>query len=328
MSNPFIGRREKVGLGIETTPGTVVAPQGWQKQMSVTLDPKTTVAQDSSGMGVVEDISDSAVTEQWAEGKLDGLVTDLMIGYPLANIFGVVAAALHSSETTVYDNTFTTAETTLPPSLTIARVNPVRSRRFGLGMLSDFEVDIKQNDFIGFTGSISTKAGSSSSETVAFAVENKFTSKHAHLKFAANLAGLGAATEAQIKSMKLKITRKNERFTPIGAIDPVSFDPNAWSVTGSIVARYTDTTLEDIALLNTSQAMSLSIINTDVTIGTSANPSLVFTAPQVRLDPQTLDNNLDKTLSQTFNFTCEFNSTAAYMLKAVLTNMQNGYAHA
>lgn len=438
-NNPFIGRRDAIGVGIEVTAGTGVVPQSWQRHLALTLDPKTTVVQNTSAMGRVENINDSAVTEQWMDGSINGKVTDLTIGYFLLNIFGLIASATHSGESIVYDNTFTVAQAVVPPYLTFARSNPVRSRRFALGQLTDFEIDVKQNDWVQFTSTVTSKMGQSSTETVAFnAAEHEFTSKHVNLKLASTVAGLTAAslaapvlntattattggtlaattyfyvltalnangetlqsneisrvttgststvshswsavagatgyklyrstatttetllttlgavtsytdtgaltpgaavpptanttavTPAQIKSIKLKISRKNERFTPLGVIDPTSFDPDAWGVTGTIVARYTDTVLEDIAMANTAQAMSLAIVNTDTTIGTSTNPALTFTAPQIRLAPQTLDNKLDQTLSQTFNFTGELSLAAGYMLQAVLTNTQNGYAH-
>ncbi|MEC5150870.1 phage tail tube protein [Cryobacterium sp. GrIS_2_6] len=326
--NPYIGRRESIGVGIETVPGTGIAPQAWQRHLALTLDPKTTVVQNKSAMGRIEDINDSAVTEEWVEGSINGKVTDLTIGYFLANIFGSVAPALHPTETTVYDNTFSVSSSAIPPSLTFARVSPVRSRRFAMGTLTDLEIDIKQNDWIQITATVTAKSGVTSTETVAYANENEFTSKHAVTKIAANIAGLTGATALQIKSLKLKISRKAERFTPVGVIDPISFDPNSWGVTGTIVTRYTDTTLEDIAFLNTSQALSIAIVNTDVTIGTASNPGLVLTAPKVRFSPMTLDNKLDQTLSSTYNFTCELDLISGYMLKAILTNTQNGYAHA
>lgn len=328
MGNPFIGRRESVGVGIEVTPGTAVAPQAFQRHLALTMDPKTTVVQNLSAMGRIEDINDSAVTEEWMEGSINGKVTDITIGYFLANIFGTVAAALHPSETTVYDNTFTVASNALPPSLTFARTNPVRSRRFAMGTLTDLEIDVKQNDWVQITATVQAKSGTSSSETVVYTNENEFTSKHVVIKNAANVAGLTGAPALQVKSLKLKLSRKTERFTPVGTIDPVSFDPNSWGVTGTIVTRYTDTTLEDIAFANTAQALSIAIVNTDVTIGSTSNPGLVLTAPKVRFDPVTLDNKLDQTLSSTYNFHGELDATAAYMLKAVLTNTQNGYAHA
>lgn len=328
-NNPFIGRKDAIGVGIEATPGTTVAPQAFQRQLALTLDPKTTVVSNTSALGVVEGQSDSAVTEQWAEGSVNGPISDLTFGYFLLNLLGSVSPAVHAGETTVYDNTFSVLETGVPPSLTFARANPVASRRFGLGTSSDLEIDAKQNDWAQFTATIMAKAGATSSETVAYANEHLFTSKHVAIYIANNVAGLsGSPTELQLKSIKLKLSRKADRFTPLHTADPANFDPEDVMVSGTMVLRYSDSTLEVLGNANTAQAMKIAIVNTDTTVGTSTNPGVVFTLPQVRLAPITLDNNLSQTLSQTINFTGEYNTTAGYMVKAVLTNMQNGYAHA
>jgi hypothetical protein len=320
MSNgPFIGRRESVGLGKEAVPFVgSVAPTNWQPHLSLTLDPKTTVAQNTSAMGVEEDINDSAVVEQWAEGSLQGKVTDTTFGLPLINLFGTEVYAL--KETGVGTHTFTKNNTTAAPSLTLARVSPLVSRRYALGYQTDLELSVAQGDWATFTSSLVARIGATAADTAAYAVENEFTSKHVTVKLATNVAGLSGATALDVKSVKLKITRKRDRYTPMGAIDPTSFDPNEWSVTGELVLRYTDTTLEVLGNANTRQAMSISLINTDVTIGATSNPSLVFTAPKTRLSPLTLDNNLNQVLNQTIAFTCELDAALGYMVTAVLTN--------
>ncbi len=326
MPNPFIGKKDSIGFGKESTPGTAVAPTAWSRQLALTLDQKTTNSQNTTALGRVEGMDNSAVVEQWSEGSLNGIITDTSIGLLLLNIFGTDTAALHSGESTVYDNTFSVLQTGYPASLTFARTNPVVSRRYALGYQSDFEIDVKQADWAQFTSTIVARAAASSTETVAYnSTEGRFTSKHTNVYIASNVAGLGSATALQIKSLKLKISRKQDRFTPLGAIDPATFDPEDFNVSGTLVLRYTDTTIEALGIANTAQAMKIALINTDTTIGTAANPSLVLTMPQIRFDPITLDNNLTQTISQTVNFDAEFNSTAGYMLQAVLTNLQNGY---
>lgn len=329
MSSVFIGRREGVGVGIEATSGTAVAPQMWVRHLKLALDQKTTVAKNTSALGRVEQQNDSAVTEEWAEGSINGKVCDLSIGYFLANIFGSNRAALHSGESIVYDNTFTVNSTNTPPTLSFVRDNPNYEGRYPLGMLSDFQLDSKVGDWVQFTSSLMAKVRTSSSDSVSYTTtEHEFTSKHVTVKIASAVSGLSSATALSLKSVQLKISRKADRFTPLGGIDPVAFDPEAWTATGQFVLRFNDTSLETLGLANTRQAMSIAIVDTDDTIGVSTNPSLTFTAPKVRLEPITLDNNLDQPVNQTINFTCELDTTAGYELQAVLTNLQNGYAHA
>jgi hypothetical protein len=327
MANPFIGRRESVGFGIEATSGTAVAPQAWEKQMKLNLDQATNVAQDKSGLGRVEDIHDSAVTEEWAEGSLDGRVHDLTFGYLLTALFGNPTAALHSGETTVWDNTFSVIQTAPPPTLTFTRSNPLYTRRYSLGVLTDLEITVTTGGFVTYTATIASAVGATSSDVPTYVSVNGFTSKHTVLKYATNVAGLTGATPLQPKSLKLKISRKADRFVPLGQIDPVAFDPESFGVTGEFVTRFTETAEEALALANTRQAVSIAIVNSDVTIGTASHPGLTFTMPQVELKPIKLDDNLDQVLNQTISFTAELNTTLSYMIQALLTNTQNGYAH-
>jgi hypothetical protein len=324
----FIGRKELIGVGIEATPGTGVAPQAWQRLLALTLDPNTTVIENTRAMGRIETNNDSAVTEQWVEGSINAKITDFVFGYFLLNFFGTVNAALHSGETTIYDNTFTLNQSNITPSLTLSRVNSVNPRRFPMVTQSDLEIDVKQNDWAQFTSTVMGLQGATASDTTALVTEHEFTSKHVNIKVASTQAGLTSATALQLKSLKMKLSKKVDRFTPLGTVTPVSFDNESVSVSGTIVLRYTDHTLEDLGYANTAQFMSIDMKNTDTTVGTATNPELYFQLDQARLAPITLDNNLDQVLSQTINFTGELNMSTGSMIKAVLTNAQNGYAHA
>jgi hypothetical protein len=325
---PFIGRRESIGVALEATPGTAAAPQSFQRHLALTLDQKTTVAQNTSAMGRIEQLNDSQVTEQWAEGSINGKITDTTIGYFLTNMFGLVTPTLHSGETTIYDNVFSFDQGNVPPYLTFARSNPAASRRYPLGTQSDIEIEIKQGGWATFTSTILSRVGVTSSESVAYAAENEFTSKHAHVRIATSQSGLASATDLQFKDFKIKISRKVDRFTPPGAIDPSSFDNESVTVTGSFVVRYTDTSIEANGLANTPLWLSFDLLNSDVTVGSAAHPELKCILPQVRLSPQTLDNPLETVLSATYTFTGELNQTAGFMIQPTLTNAKNGYAHA
>lgn len=329
MAAPVLGRQESIGVGLENVPGVQAATLAWQPQMALTIDRKTNTLSNTSGLGRMEATNDSQIAEQWAEGSLNGKIFWDTFGYYLAAMFGQSpTAAAHAGETLVFDNTYTIAQSSVVPLMSFVRLTPgIVNRYFGLGMLTDLEIDIKQQDWVLFTATFQSKTGASTvtSSAAYNTSEGDFTSKHAQLKFAPY--GSTTYTAAQIKSVKLKISRKAERFTPVGAVDPVAFDPDSYTVTGTIVQRWTDTVLDNIAAANTAQAMQLVIANTDVTIGTATNPSLTFTCPKVRLDPATTDNKLDQTLSQTFNFEAQLDYTGVgSLITALLTNKKNGYA--
>lgn len=327
-NNPFIGRRDGVGFAIEATTGTAVAPQIWEPQTKLDLDQNTTVAKDTSSYGRVEGQVNSAVTEEWVAGSLSGNVHDVSFGYLLLAMMGSVSAALHPSETIVYDNTFSVLQTAPPPSLTFTRQNAAYTERYALGSVTDLEIDVTAGGWATYTATIQAMIGATSADTPTYVTQNSFTSKHTSLKYASTVSGLAGATALQAKSLKLKISRKADRFVPLGQIDPVAFDPEDFGVSGEFVTRLTETTTRGLALANTLQALQIAIANSDVTVGSTSHPGLTLTLPQARFTPIKLDDNLNQVLNQTVAFTGELSLSAGYMLQPVLTNIQNGYAHA
>jgi hypothetical protein len=324
--NHFLGRKVAVGLGFETTPGTSVAPTSWIRLLNPDFHDMATFVDNKSGLGRVEDSDDQALVKQMASGKLEGKITDIAIGYILANIFGSWSTALHTAETTVYDTTFSTSQSSTPPTLTIVKKDGVENKRYALGTLGDVEFSATAGDWAKFNATVMAKVGAAGTDTPAFVVENEFTSKYITVKLASNLAGLGAALAIPAISFKLKIDRKPADFVPLGAIDPAVFDTTSWVVTGEMVLRYDAATYHDLTFANTPQALSISIVNSDTTIGTATKPGLVFTAPRARLNTWSVDSSLDKVIDQTIGFKANLDLTSGYMLQAVLTNTKALYA--
>lgn len=322
-----IGRRIAVGFGIEATPGTSVVPTTWQRLLNPDFHDVPTFIDNTSGLGRVEDSDDQALVKQMASGKLEGKLTDLSAGYILGNIFGAWSSALHSGETTVYDHTFTVAQTTTPATaLTIVRKDATENKRYTLGTFGDCEFSCTAGDWAKFSGSVMSKLGVTGTDTPAFVAENEWTSKHITVKLATNVAGLGAASAISCISFKMKIDRKPEDYTPMGAIDPLSFDTGAWTVTGELVLRYDAATYHDMIFANTQKALLIQLLNTDVTLGSAANPTLAFTAPKARLNTWDLTSDLDKPVDQTLGFKLNLDTATGYMLQAVLSNTKATYA--
>lgn len=325
MPNHFIGRKVSVGLGLEATPGTAVAPSTWIRLLNPDFHDQPTFIENNSALGRVEDSDDQQLVKQLASGKLEGKLTDVSIGYILANIFGSWASTTHAGETIVYDATFDTSQSNTPPTLTIVKKDGVENKRYALGTLGDCEFSCVAGDWAKFSASAMAKLGVTGSDTPAFVAENEWTSKHVTVKLATNVAGLTGATAIPAVSFKLKIDRKPSDFVPLGAIDPTVFDTTSWTVTGEMVLRYDAATYHDTVFANTQQALSISLANNDVTIGSSSHPTLTFTAPKARLNTWSVNSSLDQVVDQTVGFKLNLDTTAGYMLRAVLTNTKASY---
>lgn len=325
-NDPFMGRRVSVGFGVETTPGTSVAPGTWFKHMTLDFQRRQTSIRNESALGRVEKFNDSAVVATWADGKFEGKVGDQTIGYILQNIFGTAVTTTNpDASTTVKNHTFDVDSLNIPPALTVVRKDPKTNRRHALGFISDVTIKIDNGGWGMVSGTITTKSGTTGTDTVTYPVENEFTSKHIVLKLAANAAGLGAAQAIDIKSVTIKLMRPVNPYIPFGATEPTEMELGEWEFEAEAVIRYRNTTYEDLWFANTIQAMSITATNTDVVIGTSANPSLAFTAPRVRLDTFGMSTDLGKYTEQTVGITGELDLTAGYLVRALLTNTKTGY---
>lgn len=325
MAN-FIGRRVAVGIGQEATRGTAVAPTFWFRHLSLDFAKKTKTIQNTSAMNRMESVNDSALVQEWGEGKLEGKVGDLGVGYLLSNIFGAIpTSAVKAAETTVYNHTFAIGQTNTPPTLTIARVDANSDRRHTYGTLKALELTANAGDWVKVSGDIITDKGTTATDTVAFVAENEFTSKHITVKLAANAGGIAAALPIKASNLKIKIDRKAEPYMAFNNTNPADYFVGAYTITGEVTLTYDDVTYENLHYNNTIQYLQVAIANTDVTIGTASNPTLVFNAPQARIEDWSMSNDLDKVIEQTLGFQMEFSVASAMALQAVLTNTKTNY---
>lgn len=315
----YIGRKVAVGIGKETVRGTAVAATYWVRHLSLDFKRKGEVAQNESALGVREKFSDSEITKQWAEGKLEGKVNHKSIGLILLGAFGTVNTAANG--TGAYDHTFTVNQSNTPQSLTLSRKDGNTDRRHALAMIKSLEITVEAGEYVKFSCDIMSKKGTDVANTVAYVTEYEFTSKHAYVKFATAVAGLAAATASAVKSAKISMDMGVDAYFELGNTDPAEIHAMAVEVTGEVVARHSDNSYEDMYFNNTRKAMLFGIKNTDVTFGTPAvSPTLEFTLEQARISDWDTSNDLDGIVEQTVGITGEFSTATGKAITAVLTN--------
>ncbi len=322
----FIGRQVSVGVGVESTPGTAVAPTDWYKQIGLSFQRKATLIQNDSAMGRVERHNDSAIAEKWAEGAISGKISDVLIGYFLYQLFGSLSTEANADASgDVYDHTFTVANSVGAKYLTIVRKDPNSNRRYSLASFDEFEITWEAGQWVRFSGTLKSKPGATNTDNAAYTAEHEFTSKHVTIKRADTAAGLGAAVAIPVKSGRLTFTRPTELYFATGSIEPTDANTLAFEVGGELVLQYNNADIEDDWYADTAQALLIDFTNSDATIGTAANPSLVFTLPQVKFSTFDISDDLDGIVEQTVGFGAEFNTDDSAMITALLTNLQVSY---
>lgn len=88
----YIGRLEAVGLGKEVIAGTPVAASVWIPKEAGVLNPQFERAEDTSGIGSIYGVLETATVKQMTSLALSGIATDNFTGHLLTAALGTVTA--------------------------------------------------------------------------------------------------------------------------------------------------------------------------------------------------------------------------------------------
>lgn len=319
-TKPYIGRREAIGLGVEATPGTGVAAQGWLRWLDQDIQPKTNVIENESAMGVVDRVNDSEITNKWAEGTIGGKVTVETVGFLMLGMWGEVVSSAPDAGTGIVTHSYALKQSSEPTALSVTRVTPLKSERFTYGTVESFELEAEVGGYVTVSSAIKARVGESTTATPAFVEEAEFTSKHITIKTAENLAGLAGAPVIKARSLKLNAERPSTAFDPLGTDVEPEFDLGAFEAKGEFVVRATSTEYEEAYLNNSRFALEVAMVNGD--------ESLTFTASKVRFRELESSRDKDEVVTATVQFFCEFDTAANSSVVPVLKNKRTAYAAA
>ena len=315
-----------VGLGKESVRGTAVAPTHWVPQTEFSVMDRDEKILDESALGRIEKTHDGDQDHQWAEGAISGIVRDRSFGLLLLAAFGQVSSVAKSApNAAVYDHTFSVLNTNTHPALTIASKDLNEDVRMALGMLSRLEINAELGSYLNYTADFIAKKSATATNTTSYLTENKFRPGDITLKIADTVANLGAASATQIQNFTLTIEKNAEPQYALGTTNIVNIFNKEFTTSMSFSALYGDTTLKDLVFSGAKRAMSITIANTGVTIGTSANPTLVFTFQPGFFNSWEKDGDLDDILTQNIEFTGLYSTSQSSEITAVLSNTEVSY---
>jgi hypothetical protein len=319
----YSGRKVQVGLAVEGTRGTIQNPSYWSRWETFDFFDNATTTPNQSAIGVLDKYSQAEITETWGEGTLASKITDQTYGLLLYSIFGADSVNLASG---VYTHTFTESQANQAASLTITRVDPNQQLQYALSMVNQHEIEVKVGDFVRHTTSFISQPGvATSGQIPVLTNENEFKAKYVVAKMATTTAGFPGATAIPVNNLKLTINKDVARYHVVGQNNPLDIFCQTVEVTGEFQLLYTDNTYFTPRFANTIEAIEFVITNTDVTIGTSTNPSITFIMPQTYLNTIKIDNAIDGMVQQTVGFTATYSIAAGYAIQGILVNAVPSY---
>lgn len=316
----LIGRKFNIGIGKETTRGTAVAATYWLPKLDATLDDKIEYATDETSIGVIADAQGQDITKKISEGSISGRIADTSFGMWLLGVYGTASAP--SVVLGANDHTFSILESAQHPVFTIAvsGANESTGLRYVLSSVDNLEVNFELGKYAEYKVGFRGNKNAAGANTPSYTAENIFLPQHGSVKFATNLAGLGAASAIQVKKATLKFSKNIEDDQVIGTLDSIDRLNKQFAVEGSIELMYEDRTYIDTIMLGDLQrALRIAFTNTDVTIGTT-NPAITFDFAKVKLTEVARSMGNNDLMKQTLNFKAYYSIADSSISTCVLRN--------
>ena len=328
MSAKGIGRLFAIGIAKEATRGTAkTSATYWLPFADAAIDEKFTNVTQDEAYGIIEDSIGQSRVKNWAEGSLKVPLTDQSLPLLLLSQFGSNVDTTHSGETTVYDHTIKVGQSAQHQSLTLFIHDPLSAQDYShaLSVIHKTELDAELGKFAELSLSVKALKGTQQTTyTPSILAENRFLPQYMTFKYATTVSGLGSATAIQLKSIKLTIDSNIEDDDVLGSVVPVDFLNKEFKIEGTLEAIWqneTDFKTISLATPNVPQAMLISLVNTDVSIGVvPSHPTVNITLDQCYFTEFSRPIKIKDLTYQTVKFKAVYNVTNSEMGKIVVTN--------
>jgi len=327
-----IGRLVNLGIAKEGTRGAGAAATYWAPKTSMSVHSVADKIVDEETYNSIQQAVSAYVPMRRAEGDLEMIMRANSLGLLLYNLFGTVNSGTASGESAVYDHTFTLSEANNHQSLALTIDDPVQDYMYKLSMLDSLTLSVTAGEFVMISASFRAKKGDETTATPdytgATADKYVFHSRHAGVKIANTIGGLGASNTLEVKSLELNITKNVIDDPSIHSAEPVDIFNRQFYVDGTIELKYDSKTYRDYCLDNSSKALQIEIKNEEKPLGvTPTYPALKIQMPKVRFDDWERTDDLDEIIDQTMTFVpmSDPRSDTAALSSVVLTNNQASY---
>lgn len=322
----IIGRMDNFGIGKESSRGTAVVPGNWTPWMDLEYNDEVSLIPNEASIGRIEDSDGHAVGLVNGAVKLGSKMKDKAMGYYLLAALGTVNSAAKSSPNgSVYDHTFTVLNSVSAPSMSLALKGPNLDVVMANAVLDKLKISQKYGEYAMFEAEFLGKATASASNTVSYTAENDFFAKHLTFKKASAASGLDAASAIKIREFSMELSKNAMMEEVLGQNTPNDILNQQLSIKGSVTLIHTDATYHDLMVAGTFQALRFDFQNTDVTIGSNANPGLKIDLNRCSIDNVKVNRNQNDIVEESFDFTARYSIADSKMITAILTNLQTLY---
>lgn len=325
-----IGKLLQIGIAKETVRGTAeTAATYWLQTDDFNVMEKDERVTNEQTLGVIEASQGEDIIRQWAEVTYKAPIGDKHFALILNGILGTLTTGDNAdSDASIKDHVVTVAQSAQHQAITLFKNDPLATADYkhALGCIESLEISYEQGKYLEYTATLKAKKGAGATLTVSNTVENRFLPQHVVFKMASAQSGLGAASATVIKSLKLKIESNLEPDWVLGSVAPADFLNKQLAISGELEAIWdSEATLKTPTLAGTKKALRLDMINTDVTIGSAANPMVRIDLHKVVFADHSTPAKLHDIMLESIAFTAHYDVTDSKMITATVTNAVASY---
>lgn len=313
-----IQRRGGVGLGLEATPGTPVAPTHWlQVDGNPSVADKFEFENIESARGRVEKTQGQKLMKKKGEGTVEVIMDEIAVVLPFAMILGAGTSATAGGGLNTH--TLTIANTNTPKTATMVLDRITDVRKFPYTVLTGLELKVSDGfammkmDFVSQESATATASESYSTVT-------NFSFKELTAKFGTDVSAANGASATPLSGVTLAIKREAEVIYQSGSTTPAKIAYKTIETSGNYVLLFESTTDRDKYLNETANALILTFTDAD-------SNSVKITIPKINIGNWEPSNDLNEIVTQTADFLAHYDATATESIRVVVTNDVTSYTN-
>lgn len=309
MSALWIGRRQSVGIGIESSRGTAVAASYWLNVMSFTFADKPVRAMSEASYGGIWAGDQAPLVLTKAEGEFEIEIGDASFGAILYALFGTKSVT-GPTDVAAYTHAFTLSNSNQHPSLSVRTIDPIGDLLFKMSMIDKFTMKIEKDKIISATiGFISKASAISVGNTASYVAEKKFVGRNLAFKVADVVGSLAAASAVSLQSLTLTIEKNAEAQSTLGTVQPEDIVNKRFNITGEITLNYEDRTWLSYVTASGYKAISITLTHDDTITGAATTKySFNMDLSKCVLEGWEPSYSMDDITTQKLNFTALYDA--------------------
>lgn len=320
----FVGDRQTLGVGRETTRGTGVSAALWVPAVEFDFQQRVNKGDVKGSQGKIISSTASKILQVFGQGNLMMDVRANVIGYFLLQLFGLVSSV--NTTGSVYTHTFTLTHSNTHPTLSLILKDPNKCERFVRAALETLGLKFSADSLATAEIGLMSEPPADTTGTPDFtATDYLFAPSTVTFKLASAQSGLTGATAIVVNNLDLNFKKGADPDFGSGSNSPTDIYNTSLEITGSFERVFDGDTEHDYVFTPTNRALRFQMTDTAVNLGSGNNPSLTIDLYNVEFTEFSREVSLDNIVRQTVSFKGHIEQSSGNVMTATLVNTKSNY---